>query len=84
MSGQFEDPDDPHDSEELSDPPHLHQVTTHVLPDQSDADVVAEGKWFANWNELATSNLRQNSEEVYYVHRVLNKFNLGGTSRGEN
>ena len=48
MSGQFEDPDDPHDSEELSDPPHLHQVTTHVLPDQSDADVVAEGKWFAN------------------------------------
>ena len=48
MSGQFEDPDDPHDSEELSDPPDLHQVTAHVLPDQSDADVVAEGKYFTN------------------------------------
>ena len=84
MSGQFEDPDDPHDSEELSNPSDLHQVTTHVLPDQGDADVVPEGKYFTNWYELLASNLRQNSEEVYYVHRVLNKFNLGGTSRGEN
>ena len=41
MSGQFEDPDDPHDPEELSNPPHLHQVPAHVLPHQSDADVVA-------------------------------------------
>ena len=48
MSGQFEDPDDPHDSEELSNPSDLHQVPTHVLPDQSDADVVAEGKYFTN------------------------------------
>ena len=45
MSGQFEDPHDPHDPEELSNPSHLHQVPPHVLPHESDADVITgEGK----------------------------------------
>ena len=82
MSGQLEDPDDPHDPEELSNPPHLHQVPAHVLPHQGDADVVAERKNLKIRYELVSSDLRQDGEEVYYVHRVLNKFNLGGTSRG--
>ena len=42
VSGQLEDPDDPHDPEELSDPPDLHQVPSHVLPDQRYRDVVRE------------------------------------------
>ena len=44
VSGQLEDPDDPHDPEKLSNPPHLHQVSSHVLPDQGYAHVVTEMK----------------------------------------
>ena len=47
MTSKFEDPDNPHDPEELSDPPHLHQVLA-VLPHQGDADVVGEHRQEVN------------------------------------